>query len=95
MSQVNLITQEDFDNQTYSDLKNLSKIRLSLLEERLSSIDQLIDELVARKLIEPKDIYTHKKELTNILQTKINHLKEFVSSDNLYCDELEFYIDIL
>ena len=42
-----------------------------------------------------EDVAFHKNDLIQILQNKIDHLNNFINNDNLYIDEVEFYLDIL
>ena len=95
MANVNLVTQTDFDEQTIEELKNLSRLRVSLIQKQLDSIDDTINQLVERDIIKLEDVAFHKNDLVQILQDKIDHLNNFIYNDNLYIDEVEFYLDLL
>lgn len=95
MASINLIAQTDFDDKTIKDLKNLSKLRVSLIQKQLDSIDDTVNQLLERNIIKLEDVAFHKNDLVQILQNKIDHLNNFIESDNLYIDEVEFYLDIL
>ena len=95
MASVNLIAQTDFDDKTIEDLKNLSKLRVSLIQKQLDSIDDTVNQLLERNIIQLEDVAFHKNDLIQILQNKIDHLNNFINNDNLYIDEVEFYLDIL
>ncbi len=95
MANVNLVAQTDFDEQTIEELKNLSKLRVSLIQKQLDSIDDTVNQLVERDIIKLEDVAFHKNDLVQILQDKIDHLNNFINNDNLYIDEVEFYLDLL
>ena len=95
MANVNLVAQTDFDEQTIEELKNLSRLRVSLIQKQLDSIDETVDQLVERNIIKLEDVAFHKNDLVRILQDKIDQLNNFIYNDNLYIDEVEFYLDLL
>ncbi len=95
MANVNLVAQTDFDEQTIEELKNLSRLRVSLIQKQLDSIDDTINQLVERDIIKLEDVAFHKNDLVRVLQDKIDQLNNFIYNDNLYIDEVEFYLDLL
>ena len=95
MANINLVAQADFDEQTIEDLKNLSRLRISLIQKQLDSIDDTVNQLLERNIIKLEDVAFHKNDLEQILKDKIDHLNNFINNDNLYLDEVEFYLDIL
>ena len=97
MKTAHVVFEHQFDQDTLDEFASLRLIRLGIAERQLANLDETLDELVERGLLESTRKENSKRELKSELTQKVNLLRvrNVEAQDIIFLDEVEFYLKVI
>jgi hypothetical protein len=91
-----LILDHDFHPKTVAELQLLRDIRLALAKKQMMNIEDTLDQLISRKLINPTDRTQAKVELESELRDRIVMLEQrYEGEEDIHADDISLYVDLI